>query len=123
MEPVAGSWRKNPIRSQAHRNRRINSAFCFIKNRAIIVNMENERKPYGGFAEFMKQEGNAAMYEQNRQKIQAAEIELEEFIKKFERYGDQDNPQQKTYYEMGMKMRQEDIEFMKKFLTNFTKNG
>ena len=85
--------------------------------------MENERKPYGGFAEFMKQEGNAAMYEQNRQKIQAAEIELEEFIKKFERYGDQDNPQQKTYYEMGMKMRQEDIEFMKKFLTNFTKNG
>ena len=83
----------------------------------------DERKPYGGFSEFMKQEGNAAMYEQNRQKIQAAEIELNEFVEKFKQYANSEDLPAKNYYESGIKWRRKDLEFMKKFLVDFTQNG
>ena len=85
--------------------------------------MENERKPYGSFTEFMKQEGYAAMYEQDRQRIQAAETELEKFMEKFKKYADSEDLVVKNYYEIGVKWRQKDVDFMKKFLTDFKKNG
>jgi len=71
----------------------------------------------------MKQEGYAAMYEQNRQKIQAAEIELKEFIERFGKYANGEDLRAKNYYDGGVKWRQKDLEFMKKFLVDFTQNG
>lgn len=81
--------------------------------------MEEERKPYGGFQQFMEQEGCAAMHEWNRQRIQAAETELKEFMAKFQKYENSNDPQAKTYYEMGIKMRQDDIDIMKKFFEKY----
>ncbi len=76
----------------------------------------NEQMPqYKSFGEFAKKEIEPKMEELDREKIKKAENELAEFQQKYQKYADSAVSGERQYYERGIKLRQEDLAFLRKY--------
>ena len=58
------------------------------------------------------------MQEWDRNKIKKAEDELESFKAQYQKYAESRDGKERKHYEMGIKLRQEDLEFLKKYFSN-----